>query len=724
MEFNPDGSLRIGKHGKKENLEMLEEETSELAILRLMEELPFPVGKRLLCDVLRGEDESRIRKLRLHLCEHHGALDLMGDRDIYETLDSMMFDGLIEITKTRTSKYYPVLNMTVKGKEFLENPKTRKGREDRNKDGNRFDYDPVTEKDRELFKHLGDFLEGLSEEQSKGVTSQAKNILCIAGAGSGKTTVLTRRIEFLARLRGIRPETILAITFTRKARQEMISRLKGIPVEVETFNSFCEKYLMRNEEKLTGRRLKVMDFRERIRIFSNALESLDYDPSTAIDRYYRSKKGKDEKTLFFSMMGDMFALLDHYKNNMRDIELFREAIVNKSTAKDRPVAMFVYNLVKKIEELKIRKGFRDYTDQIVDSMDLMRRYDSSISRYSHILVDEYQDVNDLQVQLLEIMDPENLFVVGDPRQSIYGWRGSKVRNILEFPEKREDCSVIQLTENYRSAAKIVEGANKVISPMRMSELSSTRDMDAKMTLMRHKDEKTETLFVTQAILSKDKADYGDIFVLARTNKQVQDISESLAQYGVPHIAKRSDEESEKLEPEEGKVTVSTIHAIKGLEAKVVFIIGANTKMFPCLVSEHPVQDLARIDFEYEKQEEELRLLYVAMTRAKEELHVSFTGRISRFINDDLRRYFQYIDNTKAEIKEKENSSLTQDLKEWRKEKAQEKKVLPYMIFPDRTLFQLASRMPRSLEELHDIPGLGPSKINDFGEDILDIITGL
>ncbi|MFP4118154.1 MAG: UvrD-helicase domain-containing protein [Candidatus Woesearchaeota archaeon] len=721
MDFNPDGSLKIDTKQQKDNLEMLQEETSELAVLRLLEELPFPVGKKLVADILRGEEDSRIRKLRLNLCEHHGALDLYSNRDIYETLDGMIFDGLVEITKTRSSKYYPVVTTTEKGRAFLENPWEMTGFE---KDKERFEYDHITDKDKELFGHLGKFLKGLSEEQCKGIVCDSKNILCIAGAGSGKTTVLTRRIEFLARLKGIEPRSILAITFTRKARQEMIYRLEGLPVNVETFNSFCEKFLKRNEEKIIGRRYKVMDFKEKIRIFSKALDKLNYKPEMAIDKYYDSRKGKDEKTLFFGMMGDIFGLMDHYKNNMRDIELFKEAIINKAGAKDRPVALFAYNLIKKIEELKKKEGFRDYTDQIVDSIHMMKARKDMIPNFSHILVDEYQDVNDIQVKLLELLDPNNLFVVGDPRQSIYGWRGSKVRNIMEFPEKREESSVIKLTNNYRSAPEIVKGANKAISSMRMSDLTSTKESNATMTLMKHKDEKSEILFITQAILAKGKEEYGNIFVLARTNKQVQEITESLAQYGIPHIAKKSEEQSERLEPEEGKVTVSTVHAIKGLEARIVFIAGVNTKMFPCLVSEHPVQDLARIDFEYEKQEEELRLLYVAMTRAKDELHINFSGRLSKFINKDLQECFKYIDTTRESIRRTNNSQKVLDLKEWRREKAQESRLLPYMILTDKTLIELVNRMPRSTHDLHDVPGIGPTKIARYGEEILDILTGL
>lgn len=721
MEFNQDGSLKINTKPNEDKLEILQEESPELAILRLLEELPFPIGKKLFADTIIGEDDERIKKLRLNFCEHHASLDLYSNTDVYETIDGMIFDGLIEITKSRSSKYYPVLSITEKGKEFLEEPWDI---EEHAKDKTMFDYDEVNDKDRELFTHLDSFLNGLSEEQKKAVTCNKKDILCIAGAGSGKTTVLTKRIEFLTRLKGVSPDSILAITFTRKARQEMVSRLGSLPVKIETFNSFCEKFLAKNEEKLTGKRHKVMSFSEQIRVFSKALEKMNYNPSTAVDKYFSSRKGKDEKTLFFSMIGDMFGLIDHYKNNMRDIELFKEAIVNKANSKDRNIALFVYNLIKEIEDIKIKKGYRDYTDQIVDSLKIMNEHNTSIPKYQHILVDEYQDVNDIQVKLLSMLNPDNLFVVGDPRQSIYGWRGSKVRNIIIFPQDKNDCSVIQLRTNYRSSSKIVDCSNKLISSMKMSNLTSSKKDNAKMTLMKHRNENSELLFVTQAILSRNKEDFEEIFVLARTNKQIQELSEVLAQYGIPHIAKKSDDKTENLEPEKGKITISTIHAIKGLEARIVFVIGVNTKMFPCLVSEHPVQDLARIDFDYEKQEEELRLLYVAMTRAKEELHLSFTGRLSKFIKEDVKNNFIYIDNALDSIKKTENSQIVAELKEWRKDAARENKILPYMVFPDKTLIQLASRMPQSVGELHDIPGLGPSKIARFGNDILDIISGL
>ncbi len=741
MEFNSDGSLRVHGEGKAkddETLELYQEESPEQSLLLLIDELPFPVGKKLLSEAIRGEDNSRIRKLRLNLCEHYGALDLFDGKDVYDLIDNLLFDDLLEITKTRSSKYYPVLRVTSKGREFLSSPTSMsRASDEKGEEQSAFTYDEVTDKDRTIFSNLGNFLEGFNERQSKAVICDSENILCIAGAGSGKTTVLSKRIRFLTQMKGVNPQSILAITFTRKARQEMKDRLQGIPIHIETFNSFCEKFLRRNENAYLGSDKRVMGFREKTRVVIQALQRLGYTPAMAVDKYHQSKKGKDEKTLFFSMISDVFSVIDHYKNNMKDISVFKDTIVNRAMNKDKTVALFVYNLIMAIEDLKREQSLRDYTDQIVDSLKIMGDNPDSVPKYDHILVDEYQDVNDIQVRLLDILSPHNLFVVGDPRQSIFGWRGSKVKNIMKFPERSEECSVVQLTKNYRSSHSIVDAANKLISSMKMSDLESHSSSDAMLTLVKQKDEDSEAMFICQSILSKHDVSRDEIFVLARTNKLVDTIAEKLAQFGIDHITKKSDEKSESFDPVEGKVTVSTVHAIKGLEAEVVYVAGVNSKMFPCLVSEHPIQDLARVDFDYDKQEEELRLLYVAMTRAKSELHMSYTGKLSKFMQDDgVKKMFRVVDNARPHTSPKQDSVGTssgmssvesrvlEELKEWRKGVAKEMNILPFMVLPDRTFLQLAKRMPSKVSELHDIPGLGPTKIMNYGEELLDILNGM
>ncbi len=721
MEFNPDGSLKI--EGKTHSdLELFEEKSPHQIVLALIAELPFPIGRKFLAEVLQGKETDKVKKCCMDSCENYGALDLYHAKDIYDIIDSLLFDGLIEITKTRSSKYYPVITLTPAGAEELKNPKKTTKAFSPKKDVLSFATE-ITEKDRQIFDAFGNFLEKYNDEQKKAIIDTAKHILCIAGAGSGKTTVLTKRIEFLVKMRGVNPKSILAITFTRKARQEMISRLSGIDVRVETFNSFCEQILRKHGREFYGREMDVLDFSKKIRIVSEALRKLGYTSSMAVDRYFSSMRKKDERTLFFNLVNDVFSLIDHYKNNKRDIRHFKEAITHQSNSRDKPAALFVYNLIKEIEELQKKHGLRDYTDQIVHALELFRTRDDLMPRYEHILVDEYQDVNDLQVDLLDVLDPDNLFVVGDPRQSIYGWRGSKLKNILIFPEKYDDVSVVQLTKNYRSSQDIVDLSNKLIKPLQFPDLKSGKlgDVSAgspkQHLLIRHKNENAEALFVAQSIIAQNIA-RNKIFVLARTNGHLDKISDVFDMHGISYL-KKTAAETDATEPAEDQVTLSTVHAIKGLEAEVVYVMGVNTKMFPCLVSDHPVQDLAKLDYEYDKQEEELRLLYVAMTRARSTLVMNYTGNLSKYVTKEMKKIFSQVENGGV----KKDDSMLQRLKDWRMRIARESNLLPYMVVPDRVFFSLIEKQPTSIAQLHDISGLGPTKIMKYGEELLDILNG-
>ena len=731
MEFNQDGSLKTGTKVCESQVEIFEEDNPCQTVLKLINELDFPVGRKMLSSILKGESDQNIKKFRFNFCENFGALDMYDSIDIYELFDSMMSDGFIEIQKTRSSKYYPIVCLTDSGKQELKNPTT-------NKENSRnfiqkkelFKITEISEKDREIFSAIGSFLDSFNEEQKKAIIENKKRILCVAGAGSGKTTVLTKKIEFLTRIKHINPEKILAITFTRKARQEMISRLQNIDVEVETFNSFCEKLLRKNEILLYSRKYEVMDFKWKIRVFREALHSKNYTPEDAIRKYYQDKtKGKDQKTLFFGLMNDIFSLMDHYKNNMRDISLFKEAIVSKCNTKDAPVALFVYNVIEEINRLKNHYGLRDYTDQIVHCIDLFEKHQEKIPEYEYILVDEYQDVNDLQVKLIDIMNPENLFVVGDPRQSIYGWRGSKIRNILNFPEKystsEDDCSVVQLIKNYRSTKSIIEIANDIIKQLGFPEIKPGENSDNNddVAIIKHSDENSENVFVAQSILSQ-QIPLNEIFVLARTNKQVESISEVFANYGIKYIAKTGEDTSDNLNGESTKedhVTISTVHAIKGMEADIVYIIGTNTKMYPCMVSEHPVQDLAKIDYEYDKYDEELRLLYVAITRARKKVFINYSGRLSKFIPDKVQKKIKIINTInpqKSNLATDNSDSIFEKIREWRLELARKKDVPAFMIMSDKIIHQIELRKPATLNELEEIIGF---KRQQYAEDIYKVL---
>ena len=264
-------------------------------------------------------------------------------------------------------------------------------------------------------------------------------------------------------------------------------------------------------------------------------------------------------------------------------------------------------------------------------LDLFKKYPDKIPKYDYILVDEFQDVNSTQVEFIDILSPKNLFAVGDPRQSIYGWRGSDVRFILNFEEKYENSERVALTKNYRSTKAIVDLINVSIEQMQLPNLEAVNKGEKDIRLLRFDAEPAEFEFVLQGIINA-KVPKNEIFVLARTNRQLNDFSLLLKQRNISHILRNEDSEEEVME---GKVTLATVHGIKGMEAEMVFVIGCTQKNYPCKGSEHPVVDMVKVD-EYDKEEEERRLFYVALSRARTYLYMSYSGKKhTYFINDKM-----------------------------------------------------------------------------------------
>jgi superfamily I DNA/RNA helicase len=722
MEFNEDGSLKIPKNVLKD-LESLETETPDhIKVLRLINELEFSVGKKFLAEILKGERNSKIKKFSFQNLLNHGALDLYDYRDIYELIDKMILNGIIEVAKLPQNKFMPVIKITPKGKQELSNPE--------NTTLNTFSKciqktTEITEQDKEVFKQLDFFLGKFNPEQKKAIIETNPNILCIAGAGSGKTTVLTKRIEFLVKYKNTPSNKILAITFTRKARQEMITRLQELlpnnEVQIETFNSFCEKQLQLHRELETTN--KVMDFSSKIRATTQALSELGYSPEQIVQDYFSDHKIRNTelRNLYFTFVNDIFSVMDHYKYNQRSYNNLQE-ISQRCATENKHLCNIIYQIITSIKEHKEKNNLRDYTDQIIHTIKLYKEHNDIIPKFEHVLVDEYQDVNDIQVELINELKPSNLFVVGDPRQSIYGWRGSKIENILIFPEKYENASVIQLTMNYRSTNNLVELGNQIIKSMSLPDLKSQDDDSKPITLIAHPSEQAEHMFITQSILSQS-IPRNEIFILARTNKQLDNIANVLDQNNIKYLKRTVEEKKENLEPKEDEITLSTVHAIKGLEAELVYMIGVNSLMYPCITSEHPVLNLVKIDDDYDKYAEELRLLYVGLTRAKKQLVISHYGNLSKFITSDIQKLTNQVGKKNSTYKISQSSeNLHSRIRSWRANLARELNTKPYMIFSDKTLEALVQKRPSQFYELQDIYGLGPHKVMKFGEELLDIIN--
>jgi superfamily I DNA/RNA helicase len=706
------------------NVEKLKE-NPDYIIINTLDELRFNVGKKLLINILFGEKNEQTIRLGMFREKFFGVLGLFQKEEIDEMIKSLIFNNFLSIEKNQINKFMPVIMITQKGREVLRNPELLPYKNCTKKKYQNLEITTITNEDKKKFELIGKFLEKYNDEQKHAIINNSKQILCIAGAGTGKTTVLTKRIEFLNLYKSIPSEKILAITFTRKARKEMQERLKHInqdnKINVETFNSFAEKELLRNEKLFYDKTYKVINFEMKIKLVTKALKELNITQEDALNSYYSKTmlRTKEPKTLFFKMINDFFMIMDHFSNYSLSIEELIKQSENLLDIHSKNICRLSYKIILKIIEYKEKYGLRDYTDQIVHLLKMYSENPTIIKKYAHILVDEYQDVNNLQVKMINLLNPENLFVVGDPRQSIYGWRGSRINYILGFKDLYPECSIIELRKNYRSSQEIVDFANKSIKKIGLHDLEAFRKEEEKVHVISQDNDESEALFVCNLIkesifLKKE------IFILGRTNKQLDIISEYFDRYNIKYI-KRTDEtinqDLDKVEDKENKIILSTVHAIKGLEAKMVIILGVNSYNYPCRAQEHPIIEYI-INPDYDKDEEELRVLYVAITRAKKKLIVCHNLAKSPFLD------FYYCNKPNSPKFKTKKNNLMDELIKWRLDTSKTLKVPLDFIFNDKILFEIANEKPLSVEDLSLIRGINPNKVKKFGEEIIDIIHGI
>lgn len=696
-----------------------------LSVLRALEEIPFGVGRKLLIEFLQGrESHPSIKKNRLHLKETFGSM-AYEEQELHGLIDSLQQNGLVELATVQGNRFWKVLELSEKGRKELDEPSLYK----KNEALQRYEETEITDKDRELFAAFGDFLDGYNEEQKKAIITPAESVLCIAGAGSGKTTVLTKRVEFLVKFRSVDARKILAITFTRKARQEMKHRLekRGLhDAPVETFNSFCERMLRQHHDLVYDQEMRVVTYKDKMQMMVKALEAMKVSMEQAIDVYFThaQKRSKDNEQLARIFMNDCFFIRDYF--TFKGKEIAKEAF--EGAGKHMQSAQLMAGLCRYIDAYMRKHGLRDFSDQVMDTLRLFREHPECVPSFEHVLIDEFQDVNKTQMELVDMLEAKGLFCVGDPRQSIYGWRGSDIQFILRFGEEHPGSEVITLKKNYRSSKEIVALINEAIRTMGVADLESATACESSIRLLPFDSEEAEYEFVMQAILNSDLA-REEIFVLARTNRQLNELSDRMKIRGIKHVV-RSDEVRKTVQASEGDVTLATVHGIKGLEADCVFVIGCGPLNFPCKASEHPVVEMVKVD-EYDKDEEERRLFYVAMSRARKRLFLSYTGnRPTSFLSPDMLRM---IDQSAGQgsLKEEYTSSssvnetvaVVNALREWRKDLAREHDVSPSAILGEKALIELAQRMPVTMADLEGISGLGPQKVLRFGEEILKVVNG-
>lgn len=605
-----------------------------LFVLRALNQIPFPVGKKLLVDFLYGDESNpSVEKNKLYELETFGLMSFISKEEILEVIENLIINNLIEVSSSVFNKFVKVLSIGRNGQAELIHPKLYSKKVSENLDEIET---KISEREMEHFKELEEFLTGFNLEQKKAIVSPKEKILCVAGAGSGKTSVLTKRIEFLNKMKKIKGDRILAITFTRKAKEEMEKRLNelGVQAVVETFNSFSEKILLKYGGKIYGRKVRVASFQDKMFAVLRALDNLNLDIESAVQKYFSSIKNKNKSIYQLQNMfiSDCFQVFEYFKSTHLSFENF-EKKYNDETLKN---SKMIFEIVKYLDKYMASNGFRTYGDQVRDVISFFKLYKKFIPIFEHVLVDEFQDVNFEQIELLEILNPKNLFCVGDPRQSIFGWRGSEVKHILKFKERYPDSEIINLSKNYRSNNHIVKVMNKVIKKMGVSPLESTFENKKSLKILKFDDEKAEFNFVKAKVLSSE-IPKEEIFVLSRTNRQIEELSKIFKEAGIPHALR--EEGIKEFNAKKGEVTLATVHSIKGLEAETVFVVGCTPANFPCKTSDHPVIESINM-YNYDKEEEELRLFYVAISRAKNNLYLTYSGKNhTYFLNKEVKEDF-------------------------------------------------------------------------------------
>jgi len=378
-----------------------------------------------------------------------------------------------------------------------------------------------------------DFLAGLNPQQRSAVTHVEGPLLLLAGAGSGKTRVITHRMAHLVEAHRVPGPAILAVTFTNKAAGEMhdrVLRLLGDPDHrsaplVSTFHSFCVRVLRRDGGRLA-------DIRPG---FTRQFNIYDDDDQVALIKQIFRAVGLDEKFMQYRAMTAWISHAKSHKQSPQDVY---------NSAKD-PKTSRLATIYEQYEGRLRQANALDFDDLLLETVRLLQ-HDSDLRlqynrRYEFVMIDEYQDTNRSQYELMRLLAAEhqNVCVVGDEDQSIYGWRGADIRNILDFERDFPKARVIRLEQNYRSTKNILEAASAVVAhntERKGKWLWTDASEGDKVGLYEALDAENEALFIADTIerlLAKNPGEH--IAVLYRTNFQSRQIEEALRRYGRKYL---------------------------------------------------------------------------------------------------------------------------------------------------------------------------------------------
>jgi DNA helicase-2/ATP-dependent DNA helicase PcrA len=610
---------------------------------------------------------------------------------------------------------------------------------------------------------------GLNPEQRGAVETTRGPVCILAGAGSGKTTTITRRIANQVATREFGAHEILAVTFTDKAATEMRARLERLGAEGVTARTFHSAALAQLHWLGDAPRKIVASKALALRQIANALPPP-----------YR-----------FRPAGDLATEVEWAKNRRLTPDTYLRELGDHGPPVPPDLMARVF---RRYEQRKTESGYVDFEDLLELAIRLFDEDPHALAalreRFRAFTVDEYQDVNLLQQTLLDrwLGPSDELCAVGDDYQSIYAFTGATPSYLLAMPKRFSQATVVRLESNYRSSPQVLELANRIVPHLGGARkvLRATRDGGPDPELRAFATREAERDFVVARIraLHEGAVPYEEVAVLCRTNARLTDFEEAFHDAEIPfqgasllgreaarrllrrvrelrstavgaavrglaedagwlehppeklgerELVRQSDlgrlvrlavafEDGEQttldfvadLERRFGStgadrrgVHLLTLHGAKGLEFEAVFLPRVEERELPI--------KLARSDDEIA---EERRLLYVGMTRAKLHLALTWSGRPSRFLGE-LGVEARAAPRPRAS---EPDDPLYSALQRWRRERATADAKPPYVVFHNTTLAEIAARKPRDLWELGAVPGVGPAKLARYGNEVLAVVS--
>jgi DNA helicase-2/ATP-dependent DNA helicase PcrA len=602
----------------------------------------------------------------------------------------------------------------------------------------------------------------LNAEQQRAVAAVRGPVCILAGAGSGKTTTITHRIAEQVRSGAFRADEILAVTFTDKAGNELRERLARLGVSRVRAGTFHSAALRQLRHFAPGSVGRIMPSKvPLLRQIGNRLPG----------------------AFRFRPAADLASEIEWARNRRIPHERYLAEAVDRTPPIPPDLMARVY---RDYENAKRSEGVIDFEDLLELAIGTFENDDAVCAtfraQYRAFTVDEYQDVNLLQQTLLDLWlgAGDDLCVVGDDYQSIYAFTGAGPEHLLAVPERFPHALVVRLEENYRSTPQVLGLANKLVPQLGGAEkvLRATRPDGPAPEVRPFASAADEDAAIVVAIRTLD-CPLEDVAILCRTNARLADFEEVLHDAGIPfqgasllereaarrvlrRVERSSDSAAsvvraaaldagwlevvpdalgerelvrqadlarlvalaaafdgdgaafaadlrERFSPGGAAargVHLLTLHRAKGLEFEAVFLPRLQEKELPIRQAKTE-----------EQVAEERRLLYVGLTRAKRFLWLSWSGKPSRFLRE--------LGSTRAAAEpaaKREWTPTGQKLREWRLERARRDEVPPYVVFHDSVLHAIAHAQPSSLGELSQIAGVGPAKLERYGDELLGVLV--